>query len=116
MKRALTLAFFGVIVLAFGAGLLAGKARAHDGYPPVCCNHVHCKPIHAPARDGAYWVLPDKRRFLAGNTRSSGSIGKTGFHLCDWLPTDTIPGNYEQSTIVQPKGQPVCLFVPEAEF
>ena len=76
-RRALLVAFLAMVALAFGAGLLAGKARAHDGYPPVCCNHVHCKPIPPPARDGAYWVLPDKRRFLAGNTRSSGSIGKT---------------------------------------
>ena len=99
-----------------GAMLLSLAARAHDGYPLECCDHRHCKPIDPPRREGAYWVLPDGRRFLAGTTRASGEIRKLGFHLCDWNSGDTIPQNYEQTLIVQPKGKPVCLFVPDADF
>ena len=94
---------------------LIWAARAHDGYEPECCNNVHCHPIAAPARSGAYWILPDGRRFIAGSTRNSSTIGKTGFHLCEWQPNETPPSNYEPSRIVQPKNKPVCLYVPDAE-
>ena len=104
----------GILACLIALALIA-RSRAHDGYPAECCDQRHCKPIAAPAREGAYWVLPDKRRFLAGTTRNSSEIGKTGFHLCDWNATDYVPQSYEQSTIVQPKGKPVCLFVPGAE-
>lgn len=57
-RRALLVAFLAMVAMAFGAGLLAGKARAHDGYEPECCNNVHCHPIPAPARSGAYWLPP----------------------------------------------------------
>jgi hypothetical protein len=94
---------------------VASPARAHDGYEPECCNEVHCRPIPPPARDGAYWVLPDGRRFLAGTTRHSSVIHKTGFHLCEWRQGETIPNSYEQTRIVQKIGTPVCLYVPDAE-
>jgi len=96
-------------------GMAAVSAKAHDGYPLECCDQRHCKPIEAPSRQGAHWVLPDGRRFLAGTTRHSSEIKKTGFHLCDWNAGDAVPSNYEPTKIVQPKGKPVCLFVPDAE-
>lgn len=102
-------------MFCIGMLLRMGFARAHDGYPAECCDQRHCKPIDAPAREGAYWVLPDGRRFLAGTARNSSEIGKRGFHLCDWNPGDFVPDSYEKTKIVQPKGKPVCLFVPDAE-
>lgn len=101
------------LVMAFA---VASPGQAHDGYPLECCDHRHCKPIDPPRREGAYWVLPDGRRFLAGTTRASSEIKKLGFHLCDWNKGDFIPPNYEQSLVVQPKGKPVCLFVPDADY
>lgn len=100
------------LVMAFA---VASPAQAHDDYEPECCNNVHCRPIDPPRRDGAYWVLPDGRRFLAGTTRSSSVIHKTGFHLCEWRQGEAIPSSYEQTRIVQKIGTPVCLYVPEAE-
>lgn len=113
-------AFAFALMAALIAGIIIGisiasPARAHDGYEPECCNNVHCKPIASPARQGAFWVLPDGRRFQAGTTRHSSVIGKTGFHLCEWGERESIPQTYEQTRIVQPKGRPVCLYVPEAE-
>ena len=116
MKRTGMLIFrIGVMVALMGLALV-GRARAHDGYEPECCNNVHCKPIPAPARQGAYWVLPDGRRFQAGTTRHSSVIGKTGFHLCEWQEGEPIPRTYEQTRIVQKIGTPVCLYVPDADY
>lgn len=93
-------------------------ARAHDDYEAECCNNKHCAPLASDKlhREGPYWVLADGRKILAGTTRSSRLIGKTGFHLCDWQPGDSIPPTYEKQTLVEPKGRPVCLYVPDGEY
>lgn len=93
-------------------------ASAHDGYENECCDHRHCAPYpaHDVRRDGADWILKDGRRIPAASTRHSSRIGKRGFHLCDWNSGDTIPGHYERSTLVHPKGKPVCFYTPDAEF
>lgn len=113
-RLALLVFKFGVLTCLLALSMIS-HTKAHDGYPFECCDQRHCKPIEAPARQGAHWVLPDGRRFLAGTTRNSSEIKKTGFHLCDWNAGDYVPDNYEKSKIVQPKGKPVCLFVPDAE-
>lgn len=112
MRIGLWVLLFGVLALTLA---LASESRAHDGYETECCDNRHCRPIPPLERRGAAWVLPDGRSFPAGSTRASSSIGKLGFHLCEWLPGEKPLHGYEPSRIVQKIGTPVCLYVPDAE-
>ena len=113
----------------FTLGLLAGAlimlvfappARAHEWYPPECCNKVHCEPLPAGSvtRTPQGWRMPNGFVLPYGAGRQTPDIA-SGFHWCRWLPHEAKEqqgGIWGNRALVRPHSQPVCIFTPPDQF
>lgn len=93
-------------------GALAGAARAHEWYPPNCCDDRDCYPMGQGEREPRPratpqgWRLHDGRVIAFIDARASPD-GR--FHVCRVGGKPTQP-------VVHPTGEKPCFYAPADAF